>query len=74
MEITITKVVVSDDGIRLAMRLEYYKDGPVRFFQGVIPWGLFTADVLDEAMRAQIILTNRWLDSEVQDEPLPGLE
>lgn len=73
MEITVTKVVVAHDGLRLAMKLEYFKGGPIRFFQGLIPWGLFSGEVLDGLMLAQIRLTDRWLDEEPKDEPLPGL-
>jgi len=73
MNITIDKCVVAKDGIRLGMRLEYFEGGPVRFFQGLIPWGLFTQETLDDLMRAQILLTNRWLDSEQDEADSPTL-
>lgn len=70
MKATVTKIVPSPSGLGVALRIQYGKDGPIRFASVSIPWDAFGSEARAEILHRFDRLVGDTLAAE-PEEPLP---
>jgi len=66
MQITATEIDPTPSGLRIGLRVEYSKDGPIRFVLLVMPWALFTRQLRGE----MLAIFNRLHDDYLEHDPV----
>ncbi len=66
IEATVDKILPTPSGLRCGLRIEYSKNGPIRFVSMTIPWSAFGRDTRREILAA----FNRLVDDIMDTEPL----
>lgn len=67
MEVTVTKVLPTPSGLGMALRIQYGKEGPIRFARVSIPWTAFGSEARAEILHRFDRLVGDTLAAEPDD-------
>lgn len=66
MKIKADALTATTKGLHVGLRIEWNENGPVRFQEVIVPWGL-----MDRSARAEVVAAlNRQVDITPEDTPL----
>lgn len=73
LKVTVEKISPSPSGLVMGLRIEYGKDGPIRFAQASIPWAEWSREDRANTLAAFNRMVGDTMAAEPAEEPLPGL-